>query len=163
MGNACAEDFDEDGVPDLVDNCRIVPNPDQADVDGDGVGDLCTMETMSLRHGVDCETQPEHVLCAPDADDDGWADPLDNCPDISNPDQIDGDGDGAGNACDSTPAGESPASVELDPSPSEPEGVQSELFGGSCNTGSMSDIGALPLWFLILIGIFRRRLSHSSH
>lgn len=34
-------DLDEDGVPDVVDNCPAVGNLDQADGDGDGVGDAC--------------------------------------------------------------------------------------------------------------------------
>jgi hypothetical protein len=34
-------DSDGDGIDDSVDNCRDVPNHDQADEDGDGVGDLC--------------------------------------------------------------------------------------------------------------------------
>ena len=34
-------DFDEDGIPDLEDNCAEQPNPDQADSDGDGAGDAC--------------------------------------------------------------------------------------------------------------------------
>lgn len=34
-------DSDGDGVSDLQDNCVDVPNDDQQDVDGDGVGDAC--------------------------------------------------------------------------------------------------------------------------
>lgn len=34
-------DADSDGIPDWSDNCPDVHNPDQADADGDGVGDAC--------------------------------------------------------------------------------------------------------------------------
>lgn len=34
-------DLDSDGVADSHDNCPSVPNPDQADGDGDGLGDAC--------------------------------------------------------------------------------------------------------------------------
>ena len=34
-------DSDKDGVADDVDNCKSVPNPDQADSDSNGVGDFC--------------------------------------------------------------------------------------------------------------------------
>ncbi len=34
-------DFDEDGLFDRDDNCPCEPNPDQADSDGDGIGDVC--------------------------------------------------------------------------------------------------------------------------
>jgi hypothetical protein len=34
-------DLDFDEVPDLVDNCPGIFNPNQADSDGDGIGDLC--------------------------------------------------------------------------------------------------------------------------
>ena len=34
-------DGDGDGVTNLFDNCRDAPNPDQEDLDGDGVGDAC--------------------------------------------------------------------------------------------------------------------------
>jgi len=34
-------DSDGDGVADCIDNCTDVPNPDQSDADGDGIGDAC--------------------------------------------------------------------------------------------------------------------------
>jgi len=34
-------DLDGDGVPDAEDNCVEIPNPDQRDTDGDGIGNLC--------------------------------------------------------------------------------------------------------------------------
>jgi len=33
-------DSDLDGVPDSIDNCPVISNPDQADNDSDGVGDV---------------------------------------------------------------------------------------------------------------------------
>ncbi len=38
---AVLPDSDGDGVPDALDNCKDTPNPDQSDVDGDMIGDLC--------------------------------------------------------------------------------------------------------------------------
>lgn len=37
---AC-QDTDGDGIPDAIDNCPTVKNPDQADFNGDGIGDAC--------------------------------------------------------------------------------------------------------------------------
>jgi hypothetical protein len=34
-------DADGDGVSDVEDNCRGIPNPEQADTDGDDIGDAC--------------------------------------------------------------------------------------------------------------------------
>ena len=34
-------DDDGDGIPNGQDNCPAIPNPDQSDADGDGVGDVC--------------------------------------------------------------------------------------------------------------------------
>lgn len=41
-GDIAMNDIDNDGVPDILDNCPSVPN-DQQDDDGDGVGDACDL------------------------------------------------------------------------------------------------------------------------
>ncbi len=41
-------DTDEDGIPDDADNCPTVFNPDQADVNGDGFGDVCVSPNANI-------------------------------------------------------------------------------------------------------------------
>lgn len=72
------DDDDNDGVLDVDDNCPLIGNADQADNDGDNIGDVCD----------------------PDDDNDGILDVDDNCPFTPNPDQADADGDGMGDVCD---------------------------------------------------------------
>lgn len=42
-------DEDGDGVPDIIDVCPHVPDPDQLDSDGDGIGDACDPEPENPR------------------------------------------------------------------------------------------------------------------
>ncbi len=49
---APAPDMDGDGVPDASDNCPAAPNAAQADSDGDGLGNACDLECVSLRRGA---------------------------------------------------------------------------------------------------------------
>jgi hypothetical protein len=88
-------DYESDGVVNAQDNCPLRPNRDQADSNGDGVGDLC-------------EVRDFFGNVVPDNDGDGVADSTDNCVWYPNPGQEDTTGlaadppgipDGIGDAC----------------------------------------------------------------
>ena len=78
LADQCYLDNDEDGVADDIDNCPLIPNPDQENNDGDSDGDACDT----------------------DDDNDGVEDTLDNCPSTSNSEQTNFDGDETGDVCD---------------------------------------------------------------
>ncbi|MCI5221429.1 MAG: DUF4215 domain-containing protein [Candidatus Electrothrix sp. AR4] len=93
------EDFDGDGVPNNLDNCTDVANVDQADNDGDEMGDACDPDDDNdgIADDGDGSGSTDDTPCPIDGSTDGCDD---NCRLVANTDQEDFDGDGSGDACD---------------------------------------------------------------
>lgn len=104
------------GTPD---NCPLIPDSDQMDSDGDGIGNPCDDDDDNDGWNDDYDNCPlrsnpgqEDIdgngigdVCDSDSDRDGIPDVIDNCPLVPNPDQVDTDGDGRGDPCAGLPDG----------------------------------------------------------
>jgi cysteine-rich repeat protein len=156
-GDGCSagctfEDNDGDGILDYHDNCPRAFNPDQWDLDGDGLGDVCDpdMDGDGVPNEADnCPGVPnggQYDLdndglgdaCDDDLDGDGVANDMDNCPVTVNPDQRDSDGDGLGDACD-LDADDDGIPNEQDNCPLVPNPSQSDLDGDGLGDACDSD------------------------
>ena len=143
LGNVCDSDDDNDGDLDFqvnapfhpnfdpstpfapFDNCQLIPNANQADFDGDLLGDVCD----------------------DDDDNDGDLDVADNCQFAANPLQEDQDSDGIGNICDTDRDGDGVANVgDNCPDNANPlqENNNDDALGNVCDTDDDND-GALDV------------------
>jgi hypothetical protein len=111
-GTSSSDDTDGDGLPNAADNCPTVFNPvrpmdnsKQIDVDGDGQGDSCDVCPLDAGSTTCTSANPD------DRDHDGVLNTADNCPDVANPGQTDGDGDDKGDACDPCPSDANPGTA----------------------------------------------------
>jgi hypothetical protein len=84
------------------------------------------MKFVGATQNIVCSAAAPKAL---DTDEDGVADCIDNCPDVANPDQADGNGNGIGDACEDT----------------TPPATQINIDGERCPDSKTTSIGAVNI------------------
>ncbi|XP_078600596.1 cartilage oligomeric matrix protein-like isoform X2 [Branchiostoma floridae x Branchiostoma japonicum] len=130
IGDACDDDADGDGVPNMEDNCPLKPNTGQQNSDTDSDGDACdNCPNVPNPSQLDTDRNGVGDACDNDIDGDSIPNLLDNCPKIPNQRQVDRDGDGVGDECDSCPDNSNPTQNDSD----------DDLVGDTCDTNEDQD------------------------
>jgi len=126
-------DTDGDGIGDDCDPCpnRAAADGKEPDTDADGIGDNCgdNCPRVSNPDQTDSDNDSYGDACDSDDDNDGFDDPVDNCPLDANLGQADTDGDGAGDACDN---------CRNDPNPDQ-SNVDGDSQGDVCDDDADND------------------------
>ncbi len=129
-------DSDGDGIFNGSDNCPNDSNANQANNDGDSMGDVCDPDddndgVLDGPDNCDFIANPGQENwngnafgdACEDADGDGWMDNIDNCKQFGNPAQTNSDGDLYGDICDNCPT--TPNNAQAD--------VDGDLLGDHCD------------------------------
>jgi MYXO-CTERM domain-containing protein len=102
-------------------------------------------------------------VCDPDLDNDGVDDDVDNCPGLTNGDQLDTDEDGQGDLCDDDddgdeiPDADDECPLDVDPNCGEKPTVPGEGGGCDCNLAAPTRSGGVLFGLALAAALASRR------
>ena len=129
---AVLQDSDNDGLPDITDNCPDVPNPGQSDADDDGIGDVCdscpTVTGESCCGNGICDAGEDACSCSDDCG-------LSPSTEVACADGLDDDCDGLAD-CDDEDCDQDPECAPVCKARGEPCSSNADCCSGKCRNRS---------------------------